>query len=38
MFHHEPTHDDEFLTRMEAHTKELFPETFLARDEMEVEI
>lgn len=38
MFHHEPTHDDEFLKRMEAQAQEDFPETFLARDNMEVEL
>jgi hypothetical protein len=36
--HHDPAHDDEFLTRMEALCQERFKECELAREGTEVEL
>jgi len=36
--HHDPEHDDEFLTRIEKLCRERFPNTVLAREGMEIEI
>jgi phosphoribosyl 1,2-cyclic phosphodiesterase len=38
LFHHDPTHNDEFLWGMERYAQTLFPDTFLAKDGMSLEI
>lgn len=38
LFHHDPTHTDEFLWDLEQHARTLFPQTFLAKDGMTLEI
>lgn len=38
LFHHDPTHDDRFLWELERHAQGLFPNTFLAKDGMTLEI
>jgi hypothetical protein len=32
LFHHDPNHGDETLTKMEARAKALFPNSILARE------
>lgn len=36
--HHDPDHDDEFLLQVEKQCQERFPQSFLAREGMEVEL
>ena len=36
--HHDPDHDDEFLTNMEKQCQQRFKDCFLAREKMEIEI
>jgi phosphoribosyl 1,2-cyclic phosphodiesterase len=36
--HHDPEHDDEFLTKMEKQCQQRFKDCFLAREKMEIEI
>ena len=36
--HHDPDHDDEFLTKMEKECQQIFKDCFLAREKMEIEI
>jgi phosphoribosyl 1,2-cyclic phosphodiesterase len=36
--HHDPDHDDEFLTKMEKQCQKRFKDCFLAREKMEIEI
>jgi phosphoribosyl 1,2-cyclic phosphodiesterase len=36
--HHDPDHDDAFLLKMEKKCQEVFPQTFLAREKMELEV
>lgn len=38
LFHHDPEHTDRFLLRMEKECQERFPESFLAREGMEIEL
>jgi len=38
LFHHEPTHNDETLRKIEATARELFPDTISARECMALEI
>lgn len=38
IFHHEPDHDDKFMTRVEAQAKKLFPRSFVARERQVEEI
>jgi len=36
--HHDPDHDDEFLTKMEKQCQKRFKDCFLAREKMEIEL
>ncbi len=36
--HHDPDHDDEFLTKMEKQCQQRFKDCFLAREKMEIEL
>jgi phosphoribosyl 1,2-cyclic phosphodiesterase len=36
--HHDPDHDDEFLTKMEKKCQQRFKDCFLAREKMEIEL
>ena len=38
LFHHDPEHDDAFLHRMEQQCQQIFPNSFFARESMEVEV
>lgn len=38
MTHHDPEHDDAFLLKMEKHCQKLFRDSWLAREQMEIEI
>ena len=38
LFHHDPAHDDSFLFRMEEECQRRFPQAFLSREGMEIEI
>jgi len=38
VFHHDPDHDDDFMADIESQVKEAWPNSFVARDNMEVEI
>ncbi|HOX28370.1 MAG TPA: MBL fold metallo-hydrolase [bacterium] len=38
LFHHEPTHDDAFIERIEAQTREMFENTVAAREGMIIEV
>ncbi|MBI5305575.1 MAG: MBL fold metallo-hydrolase [Chloroflexi bacterium] len=38
LFHHEPTHDDDRLERLERDAQAAFPNTFLAREGMTIEL
>jgi phosphoribosyl 1,2-cyclic phosphodiesterase len=38
LFHHDPEHTDSFLFRMEEECQKRFPEAFLSREGMEIEI
>jgi len=36
--HHDPDHDDEFLTKMEKQCQQRFKDCFLVREKMEIEL
>jgi len=38
MTHHDPDHDDDFLTKMEKECQQRFKDCFLAREQMEIEL
>jgi ribonuclease BN (tRNA processing enzyme) len=38
LFHHDPEHDDEFILGIEKKCRDRFPESFAAREDMEVEL
>lgn len=38
LFHHEPLHSDQKLTEMEAHAREIFAESYLAREGEELDL
>lgn len=38
LFHHDPEHDDAFLFNVEKESQRLFPQAFVAREGMEVEV
>lgn len=38
LFHHDPTHDDEMLERLEQQAQGTFPQTVLAREGMKIEL
>ncbi len=38
LFHHEPTYDDDQLDRMEAEARKRFPQTYSAREGMEIDL
>ena len=38
LFHHDPTHDDAFLTALEADAQAVFPNTQVAREGLEIEL
>lgn len=38
LFHHDPDHNDDFLARMEQQCQRVFPNSFFARESMEVEV
>jgi phosphoribosyl 1,2-cyclic phosphodiesterase len=38
LYHHDPDHDDGFLSRMEAECQERFPSAFLAREGMDIDL
>jgi phosphoribosyl 1,2-cyclic phosphodiesterase len=38
LFHHDPEHTDSFLLKVEKRSQERFPDSFLARENLEIEI
>jgi len=38
LFHHEPTHDDKTMNKIERHAKQLFPSTVVAREGMQIDL
>jgi phosphoribosyl 1,2-cyclic phosphodiesterase len=38
LFHHEPTHDDKTMNKIERHAKQLFPSTVVAREGMRIDL
>lgn len=38
LFHHEPTHNDQFLRQIEKHAQAIFPDTLLAVEGLELEL
>jgi ribonuclease BN (tRNA processing enzyme) len=38
LFHHSPTHSDDYLDEMEGRAQEVFPETFMAKEGMTISL
>jgi phosphoribosyl 1,2-cyclic phosphodiesterase len=38
LFHHEPTHDDKIMKKIERQAKQLFPSTVIAHEGMHIDL